>query len=106
MRWWIHFVSNVLTIILFFILLGVCLVLLLSGEDAINTVSEFVYQNNRFGSESVYIGNDGNQVRQLTDMIFDPKMSGAGMWNQKKKAQEKIKRKKSWLQEGNGWEGN
>ena len=81
----IPFCSYLIYLIIASIILGVCLVLLLSGDDAINTVSEFIYQNNQFGFESVYVGNDGNQVRQLTELIFDSRVTGvAGMWKKKK----------------------
>jgi hypothetical protein len=54
-------------------LLGVSLALLLSGSDAINTVFDFTSQNNGFDPESVIIGDNGMQVNELTDLIFDGK---------------------------------
>ena len=49
---------------------GVCLVLLLSGADAINTLHEYITQNNHFGPESVFSSSMENQVNYLSDFIF------------------------------------
>ena len=59
-----------------FIILGVCLCVLVSGKDAINTVADFASQNNLFHSESVFFGESVNQVRELTGLIFDGKITG------------------------------
>lgn len=49
---------------------GVCLAILFSGSDAIDTVSDFIYRNDYFGPESVFSGDSANQVDDLTDLIF------------------------------------
>jgi hypothetical protein len=49
---------------------GVCLAILFSGSDAIDTVSDFIYRNDYFGPESVFSGDSGNQVEDLTNLIF------------------------------------
>jgi hypothetical protein len=49
---------------------GVCLAILFSGSDAIDTVSDFIYRNDYFGPESVFSGDSVNQVDDLTNLIF------------------------------------
>lgn len=61
----------------FFFFPGVCLVLLLSGHNAIETVFNFFDRNNQFDSESVFIGNNENQVEELTEIVFDSSISGS-----------------------------
>ena len=55
---------------LIFIFTGVCLAILFSGSDAIDTVSDFIYRNDYFGPESVFSGDSAIQVDDLTDLIF------------------------------------
>ena len=49
---------------------GVSLVLLLSGPDAMNTLYDYITQNNHFGPESVFTSSTENQVNNLSDFIF------------------------------------
>mmetsp|Transcript_28170 Transcript_28170/g.27014 ORF Transcript_28170/g.27014 Transcript_28170/m.27014 type:complete len:354 (+) Transcript_28170:119-1180(+) len=52
---------------------GVSLAISLSGSDAINTVFDCTSQKHGFDPESVIIGDNGMQVNELTDLIFDGK---------------------------------